>query len=311
MDTLRCLKVFMEVAQNGSFAAAATKLNMSRASVTKHVANLEYAFKGPLLSRTTRKVILTDTGAEVFERCEPILNSFENLVSDVHSARNEVTGLIRVEAPPIFGARYLLPQITKFSEMYPGIEVLLSLSDASRDFRAKGTDLFIGFYPMGSTNCTSMDLIRLPQIIVATPDYIARRGLPKTPSDLASHNCLLHTQKAPDGIWRFADGKSVPLHGTIRSNHGEAIKQATLLGHGVSMFPYYFVEKECKNGSLQILLEDTPPVSLQFSAVHESRRVLPLRTKKFIDCLKKWASSEVFPVPAQTRGEHQQMALAH
>ena len=208
-------------------------------------------------------------------------------------AQNSVEGLLKVDAPPIFGARYLLPQIAKFSEKHPGIEVSLTLSDPSQDFRSKGCDIFIGFNHMSDEYCASMDLLLFPQVLVASPDYILRRGRPKTPADLTGHNCLLHTQKAPNGLWRFANGESVSIHGSFRSNHGEAIKQATLLGHGVSMFPYYFVENECQDGRLTILMQSTPPAFLQFSAVYDARRVRSTRMQEFLRTLKDWAEGQV------------------
>jgi len=304
MDKLRCIEVFIEVARYGSFAAAATKLNMSRASVSKHIASLEHEFKVSILNRNARKVVLTDTGAEILERCQTLLRSYEVLVRDIQDAKNEISGTIRVEAPPIFGARFLLPQIAEFSKTHPGIHVDLSLSDPSQDFRAKGADLFVGFNHITDDSCTTVNLLRFPQVIVAAPSYLAQHSSPSCPEELQNLNCMIHTQKASDSMWRFANGSAVSLHGTIRSNYGEAIKQATLLGHGISMFPYYFVQRECEAGDLEILLPAFPPAWLQFSAVYETNRVIPLRMKRFIQSLEVWSASESFPAPKIRESEH-------
>jgi len=137
-------------------------------------------------------------------------------------------------------------------------------------------------------------LAKAPQVLVASESYLRCHGTPQTPADLARHNCLVHALKSPTHIWRFtgtAGEVSVRVHGSIGSNFGDTLKQAALLGHGISMHPYYMVSDELKSKRLFVVLPDYEPIELDIYVVYPTREHLPARTRHFVDYLKRWAKT--------------------
>ena len=134
--------------------------------------------------------------------------------------------------------------------------------------------------------------MKAPQVLVASKSYLRKHGVPKTPADLAEHNCLVHALKSPTNIWRFsgqAGEVSTRVRGTVSSNFGESLKEAALRGHGISMHPYYMVSEDLKAKRLAVVLPDYEPVGLDIYVVYPTKDHLPVRTRRFLEFLKSWA----------------------
>lgn len=293
MDKLRCIEVFIEVAQGLSFSGAAQRLGMAKGNVTKHVNWLEHHLGVQLLMRTTKSVSLTESGLAMLENGRELLERVENIEAAARRSVKEPKGMLRVGTPPSFGAFHLVPVITAFSAAHPDIQVVLYLDDGRTDLVAEGLDMSVRINSgLKDTSQMAHRLAVAPQVLVATRDYLKRRGRPASVADLAGHDCMVHALKAPTNTWTFQDPKGTPrsvrVGGTIRANFGEPLRHAALLGHGISMHPTYMVADDIRQGRLEIVLPSYRPTGLDVYAVFPSRRNLPMRVRTFLDFLKEW-----------------------
>lgn len=294
MDRLRCLQIFLEVARCRSFVRAAWQLQLSNASVTKHVAWIEGSLGSQLLNRTSKQVTLTEAGARVLEGAQDLLERYERLESDARDSVNLPRGSIRVGTPPAFGIHHLMPVVARFTESYPDIQVTVVLDDGRTDLLADGLDLSIRIAPqLQDAAYIAYLLMKAPQVLVASREYLARAGIPKSITDLQRHNCLVHTIKSTNGSWYFAGDppQEVRVTGTVRSNIGEALKKAALVGTGIAMHPYYMVSEELGSGALQEVLPHETPQELDIYAVFSTRRNMPMRVRALLEFLKEWAAN--------------------
>lgn len=295
MDRLRCIQVFAEVARDGSFTGAARRLGMSKATVTKHVAWLEQALRARLLHRTTTQVGLTEAGASALRSGKLLLERYEEMEADLRDSTRQPRGVVRVGTPPSFGAQHLAPLLVRFAESHPDIQIALSVDDGTANLIAQGLDLSIRIAPaLEDASYIAQPLTKAPQVLVASPRYLARHGTPRSPNDLPRHNCLIHTLKAPTNLWAFsgpAGEVSIRVRGSIYSNLGEALKEAARLGHGISMHPYYMVSQELRSGTLQVVLPEYEPLGLDIYVIFSSRQNLPMRVRKLVEFLKEWAKT--------------------
>ena len=204
MDRLRCIEVFMEVARDGSFTGAARRLGMSKAAATKHVARLEQVLGARLLNRTTKHVGLTEAGALALDQGRLLLDGYEELGAGARDLIQKPRGIVRLGTPPSFGTHHLLPLVAQFTQRYPDIRVMLMLDDGSANLITQGLDLSLRIGPApDDTGHIAVPVTKAPQVLVAAKSYLRARGTPRSPADLAEHNCLVHALKPLTNIWRF------------------------------------------------------------------------------------------------------------
>ncbi|WP_198968838.1 LysR family transcriptional regulator [Xylophilus sp. ASV27] len=292
MDRLRCLQVFTEVVRCGSFVRAATQLSLSKATITKHVAWLEASMGAQLLKRSSRQVALTEAGSRVMEAGRELLERYEAIEGEVRDAVHLPRGAIRVGTPPSFGAYHLMRLMAQFTHRYPDIEVTVVHDDGRSDLVAEALDLSIRIASsLQDASYVAQLLLRSPQVAVAAPQYLRTCGRPATSADLARHNCLVHTVKSGDGVWRFRGDppQEIRVRGTVRSNLGDALKQAALLGAGISLHPYYMVSEELRAGTLEALLPGCEPEAMDINVVFSTRRNMPTRVRHLLEFLKEWS----------------------
>ena len=294
MDKLKAIEVFIEVAQGLSFSGAAQRLGMAKGNVTKHVAWLEQTLGVQLLTRTTKSVSLTESGLSLLENGRELLDRVESIDAAVRQSVKEPKGMLRLRAPPSFGAFHLVPIITAFSSAHPDIQVVLYLDDGRTDLVAEGLDMSVRIATsLKDTSQVAQRLAVVPQLLVASPAYLKRRGTPQTIADLADHECMVHALKSPTNIWTFmGEPKGVRVHGTIRANYGDPLRHAALLGHGISMHPTYMVMQDIQEGRLVSVLPQFRPVGVDIYAVFPSRKNLPVRVRTFLDFLRQWFAAE-------------------
>ena len=291
MDRLRAIEVFTEVARGRSFSAAALRLGMAKGNVTKHVKWLEESLGAQLLTRTTKSVSLTEAGLTLMESGQDLLDCFEGVEAAVRGAVRSPKGTIRVGTPPSFGAAHLVPLVTSFSAMHPDIQFAMHLDDGRADIAGEGLDLSLRIAPaLKDTSLVAQKLGSVPQLLVAAAAYLAARGVPQTPEALSQHDCLINALKSPTNFWTFIgpDGKkSVRVSGPMRSNFGEPLRHAALLGHGISMHPNYMVTRDLRENRLQVVLPAYQPTGLDIYAVYPSRRNMPGRVRLFLEFLRE------------------------
>ena len=201
-------------------------------------------------------------------------------------------GAIRIGTPPSFGAHHLMGLVTQFTQRYPDIEVTLVLDDGRANLHAEALDLSIRIAPsLRDASYVAQSLMKSPQVMVAAPSYLSRSGVPRKASELTRHNCLVHTIKSSSGVWRFAGEppEEVRVRGTLRSNLGDALKQAAILGAGISIHPYYMVAEDLRAGRLEVVLPECIPEELDINVVFSTRRNMPTRVRHLLEFLKEWA----------------------
>jgi DNA-binding transcriptional LysR family regulator len=306
MDRLRAIEIFTEVARGRSFSAAARRLGIAKGNVTKQVAWLEKLLGAQLLTRTTRSVSPTEAGLSLLEAGQDLLERFELVEDAVRGAVRAPKGTIRIGTPPSFGAVHLVPMVTSFSALYPGIQFVLHLDDGRVDVAEEGLDLSLRIAPsLKDTSLIAQKLGSVPQLLVASPDYLARKGEPKTPDDLVKYDCLVNALKSPTNIWTLTGPrgeKSIRVSGTIRSNFGEPLRHAALLGCGISMHPNYMVAQDIQDQRLISVLPAYRPTALDVYAVYPSRRNTPGRVQLFLEFLRARFKSTAEWQEANSRG---------
>jgi DNA-binding transcriptional LysR family regulator len=289
VDTLTGIRVFIGVVETGSFTAASERMGLSRAAASKHVSQLEARLGGRLLNRTTRHVSTTESGRVYFNRCKEILNNLEEAEGMVSGLTAQPRGTLRITAPTYFASRYLLPLINDFMRTHSELKVELMCAERLVDLVDEGYDLAIRV-----TNPTDSDLIarRLSScrhVLVASPEYLARKPIPKTPDDLDGHASLLYAY-LPGSLWTFAkDGKdySVPVSPVVRSNNPDVLLAAAESGMGLALLPTFLVSDSLRSGALRLVLPEYRSIDLSIYAVYASRHHLPAKIKAFVEYLRE------------------------
>jgi len=304
MNTIECIEVFVEVAKGLSFTRAAERLGTSRSVITKKVAWLEDNFETQLLQRNTKRVSLTESGEILLRNADSVTRTLHDLKDMVRSSVQRPEGRIRVGSPPSFGTVHLAPAVQSFLEAYPEVQVSMQLDDGRSDLIAENMDLSVRIAPyLRDTSQIAYKLAVVPQVLVATTEYLERVGTPARPAHLKDHNCLIHTLKAPMGQWQLTDSKgqihTVQVSGSFNSNVGESLLHLARRHYGISMHPRYMVEDLISQGQLQIVLPEFKCQGLDIYAVVQSKRYLPYKVRLFVDHLRtrfqhvNWASPAV------------------
>ncbi len=290
MDRLRCIEVFLSVAANGSFTAAAARLNMSRSSVTKHIAALEHSFNAALLVRSTHTVALTEAGTLLVEHGRELLSSFERVQDELRHAQTAVRGVIRVGAPSLFAVLHLQPVIENFLAEHPQTQITVHIDDHRPNLIKAGLDLAFRMAP-GFDNSADISVLlaRVPQVIVAAPSYVERFGEPQVPQELAAHKCLVHIRHMPVGVWVLngPDGLvSQPVTGNFRSDHPVLLRNAVVNGMGIAKLALYVVSGEIAAGKLSVLLKDYPVEPAEMRLTFPATARMPVRVRTFMEYVK-------------------------
>lgn len=288
MLDLNLLAVFARVAESGSFAEAARRLSSSRSAVSKSVAKLEVALGARLLNRTTRHLSLTEIGAAVAEHGSRILEEAADAENLVASLTSEPRGVLRISASVAFGTLHVAPALAEFLPLYPKIKVDLTITDRWIDLAEEGYDLIIQVTGQPQEHLVARKLAPVRRQLCATPEYFHRRGIPRTPMDLVSHNCLDYTRSGEQGRWRFTGPEgdiSVPVNGPLHVDDDEALSQAVLGGLGLALLPTFIIGKDLQAGNLQAVLSEYIPVERHVYAMYLPTRHLPAKARVFIDFL--------------------------
>ena len=237
MDRFDNMRVFARVVESGSFAGAAARLGISASMVTQHVKQLEERLGARLLHRTTRKIGLTEVGRAYHERCTRLLADLEETERAVMDLQAAPRGALRVNANPTFGSSHLAPAISDFLARFPEISIELMLSDRLVDMVEEGFDIAVRAELLPDSSLLARRLVPYRLVICGAPSYLADRGMPRKPDDLANYNCLTLTIGHPLHTWPFtaADGATphVSPAGNLRSNSPAVLLCAALAGRGL------------------------------------------------------------------------------
>ncbi len=286
MDVLKGMTVFVAVAKQGSFAAAARELQLSRSAVSRLVLDLEEWLGAPLFNRTTRALSLTDAGRTHLERCELLVAEADDIRKHATEQRSEAQGPLRITAP-LFVARYFLQDLLPaYLKMFPKVELDLVAVDRMVDIIAEGFDIAIRAGVVPDSSLISRRLMDARLLLVASPDYLKRWGRPESPTDLANHNCIVDTVAGYANRWPVGGAKStksVPVHGNVKVNSGEIARNLALADVGITLLPEFMVAAEVREGRLVSLLDDLVRFEGALFALYPHRRSQSPSVRTFID----------------------------
>jgi DNA-binding transcriptional LysR family regulator len=262
MDKLRSMEVFVAVVDSGSFTAAAETFSISPVMVGKHVRALEERLGARLLTRTTRRQSLTEIGRQYSERCRQILADIRAAETGAEAMRATPRGTLKISSSVSFGTQRLAPALADFLALYPDVSVDLNLNDHVVDLVEEGYDAAIRIGTLDDSGLVARPLAPYRMLICASPDYLARAGVPQTPADLAAHQCLDFMHWSKRVRWKLNDAQGSPQDmpaSRFRSNNGQALRMAALRGHGIVMQAEILLRDDVDAGRLVPLLETYVP----------------------------------------------------
>jgi DNA-binding transcriptional LysR family regulator len=288
MDRLAGITAFVHVAESGGFTAAARRLNLSTTTVSGQVQALEEQLGVRLLNRTTRRVSLTEIGREYYERCNQILHELQEADEVAGALQLTPRGELRVFGHAGIG-RFIAPVVTEFLARYPDVSVDLRTADAMIDIVKEGFDLAIMSMSPPDTTLIRRRLAGWHYTLCCSPEYLQRHAPPRTPGDLANHNCLLYTYSAFGREWPFIDAAGnrllTPVSGNIVTNSVDTMRNVVLAGLGLWLVPPYMVADLLGSGALVRLTLDHGTPELEIVALYPHRRYMTAKLRIFLDML--------------------------
>jgi DNA-binding transcriptional LysR family regulator len=287
--TFERMRTFVRVAERGSLSAVARELGVGQSTVTRHLRELEDAIGVPLLSRTTRRVTMTDEGSRYYADSVQILRLVEQAGDEARGTRGASAGTIRLSCTAAFGVLHVTRLIFRFQDRYPDIGVDLSLTDERIDLVREGVDIALRLGPLTDSAMKLRALGQSRRLLVAAPDYLAARGTPAVPQDLAGHEGIRMSNIAgsdtlvlhgPDGARR-----AVPFGGRFRVDHGLGAREALLAGRGIAPAHRWLVDDLLAAGRLVAILADHALPSVPLSMLIVPQRAGIARVRLLIDFL--------------------------
>lgn len=296
MDRMTAMNVFVEVVERGSLTAAADALDMSRAMVTRYLAEVERWLGARLLHRTTRRISLTGPGEAALLRFRQMLAIGDELHGELATDNPEPHGLIRVTASVSFGQIHLAAAVADFVKRYPLTRVELLLVDRVVNLVEERVDIAVRISRAIDPALIARRLAPCRSVLCAAPSYLAERGAPATADALAAHNCLTH-HYVGKSVWHLQrDGRAiaVAVGGNISANEASLLLEAVRAGAGIAMLPTYQIAPLLRSGELIEVLPDYQVEGLDIHAVYASRRQLPTIMRSFLDFLMERFDSPEF-----------------
>jgi len=291
MDRLNNMALFVEVVKGGSFTAAANKIGLSRAQVSKSIMQLEKYLDARLLNRTTRQVSPTEIGRIYFERCQAVLNDVEEMEGFARERTSQPRGTLMVSAPTSFGILHLSDAIPQYIKQYPQLQVSLNLADRFIDVIAEGFDVVIRIAELEDSSLIARKIAPCKRIFCASPEYLKQHGTPQVPQDLAIHHCLVYSNELKPDTWVLhgpEGAESVRVNGPMCADNGDVLKDAAVAGLGITLLPTFIVGAELSAGRLQQVLPSYCPPEISIYAVFASRRYLSANVRTFVDFVSNY-----------------------
>ena len=309
MDRFDELEVFIAILDAGSLSGAARRLRRSAPAVTRALAALEDRVGVRLVERTTRRLAATEAGLRLAENARRVLADYQDAVREDDGA--ELRGKLRITAPHVFGRRHVTPAIIEFLDLHPGVQVDMVFHDRNLDLIEHGIDLAVRIGQLPDTGMVARKVGQVSRVLVASPDYLARRGTPHTPLELDSHDVIYSTAHSNNTEWRFRDHDRdliVRLYPRLSVNEIDAILMAVLAGRGIGRPLSYQVADQIASGAMVRILASYEPAPLPVQLLLPSARHMPPRLRACFDFLLEKLSA--LPVISAGTGPSYRAALA-
>lgn len=286
MDRLKVMAVFVQVAERRSFAAAARRLGLSAPAVSRAIAALEDRLGARLVTRTTRSVRLTEAGQRYYEDCRRILADIEEADAAAAGAHGELRGQLLVTASVLFGRLFVLPIVMRFLDDHPGVAIRTLFVDRVVNLVEEGVDVAVRIGELPSSTLRAQQVGSVRRIVCASPEYLARHGVPATPDELRQHRIVAAGASLGSTEWRFAAGDAsvaVALQPSlVTTNNGEAL-DAAVAGWGLTRVLSYQAAAALAAGRLRIVLAEFEPAPLPIHVVHGEGRRASAKLRAFVD----------------------------
>lgn len=289
MDRLTSMDVFLKVADEGGFTAAARRLMLSKSVVSKHVQALEKHLGVRLFHRTTRRLSLTEAGVRYYERCARIIEEVAEAERSVSSLHAQPRGVLRVNVPVSFGLLHLSHALPDFTARYPDLSLDVTLNDRFVDLVNEGYDVALRITELRDSSLIARRIAPAEGWLCASPGYLSRRGEPAHPAALTEHECLIYTYGRQLHEWRLRDraGREhrVPVRSNLRANSGEFLLAAAERGSGIIFVPDFIAWESVRDGRLVRLLPGYAGPPLGIYAVYPYTRHVSAKVRAFVDFL--------------------------
>jgi DNA-binding transcriptional LysR family regulator len=304
MDRFEAMRVFVAVVDAGSFVGASDALPMSRAAVSRHVAELEAHLGVRLLNRTTRRLSLTPEGEVFHLRCKEVLSTVDEAEAEITSRSGEAAGLLRINAPFTFGLLHLAPLWMAFMDSHPKVMLDVTLSDRVVDLVDEGVDMAVRIARLPDSSLVSRQIARTRLVLCASPTYLRRHGTPRHPAELANHQVVAYSLFSMGDNWVFTgpDGPvTVKVAPRMRSNNGDTCRLAALRHQGIVLQPTFLVGPDLQAGTLVELMPSFQSIELGVYVVYPSRKFIAAKVRLMIDFLAEAFSMQAWPTQRAPR----------
>lgn len=282
------IRTFVRAVETGSFTAVAAEQGQSQPTVSRQISALEDHLGVRLMQRTTRALTLTEEGRNYYSHARALLDAVDEAALAVRPD-TAARGLLRIAAPLAFARLHLMPRMARFLADHADLRTDWVLGDRPVDLVEEGVDLAIRIGRVADQGLIARKIGQMRRVTVARPDYFARAGRPRHPTDLTAHDCIVYTGLATVDEWHFSGPDGAPIavrvSGRVRVNASEGMRSALLEGLGLAVCPTWLFTDEIATGRLEQVLAEYEPAALPIQAVYPSRRLVPPRVRAFVDYL--------------------------
>lgn len=290
-DLLVMMKGFVAVADLGSFSRAADQLGLSQSTISKQINNLERHLGAALILRTTRSISLTVEGTAFYEGAQRALAAVDEAESSV-GLHTIPGGPVRMTAPLTLAKSRIIPMISRFLRLHPDIAIDFHISDHALNLVSDNLDLAVRVGALGDSRNIVRKIGVARRVMVASPDYLAKRGRPRSPNDLKAHNCISYSLLSTGVRWNFDNHAPVDIEGNFRADSPDALRAAALAGIGIATNALWLFEDDLASGMLELVLPEFIPISMPIHVVMPPGRYQALRTRMLVDFLVKEFSDD-------------------
>ncbi|KWR90724.1 LysR family transcriptional regulator [Cupriavidus sp. IDO] len=290
MDRLAAMETYVSVVEAGSFSAAAKRMDLGQPAISKSIAQLEERLGVRLLLRSTRGLTMTDAGQRFYDHAKLAIREADEAEQVVRHASVSLSGKLRVSAAVSFACLHVLPRLDTFLNRHPDLEIDLALDDRNIDLLEEGTDVALRMGTLLDSSMTARRIARSARLVVGTPEYFARAGVPRAPADLIRHQAIVYSQRGGGEAWSFNKNGSevaVTVSGRLRVSAAEGMRTAVLGGMGLAVASRWMFLPELESGRVQAVLTDwqLPPIDLW--AVFPAGRLVTARARAFVEFVEQ------------------------
>jgi DNA-binding transcriptional LysR family regulator len=286
MDRIEAMLIVLAVTEAGSLSAAARRLNAPLATVSRKVTDLEAHLRTKLFNRSSRKLVLTEAGSSYIDACKRILAEIMEAERAASGEYTAPTGELTVTTPVSLGRLHLIPILIEFLTAYPDIDVRLVLSDKVLGLLEESIDVALRVGALPDSTLTALRVGTTRRVVFAHPEYLAVRGTPRTPNDLAGHDCISYPGYFGPDVWTFVQGKTevaFPVRSRLVVGSLDAACEAALAGIGITAAHSFNVRTALQAGGLETVLDEFQPAAVPINPVYTASRSLPIKVRAFLD----------------------------